>query len=239
MTPEIATSIPSDERSFKDQLRDLVSTQIVPLHLLKSLLADPEKLPQAPLNPNDPLYDLITNRIELYAKVLSMIMLGGSVPVATLLCGIGRMELVDWRTQGLKDISAKLDTYYSRFVNDLNVAVLVPTIDAETVIHRKDPLEWLRSGPGRWVHPEGTWQAPTTKVAISPPEPTVGIAEETPNQVEENQLLLDAPSVQDLPAALEVLKSVGLGHVIEEAKSKGTGSLQGEEEGNEPSIKGD
>lgn len=170
---------------------------------------------------DDPLYDLITNRQELYAKMISLVMLGGSVPVASLLCGITRHNLVEWRQIGIQDIAAKQDTYYSRFVNDINVAVLVPTIDAETVIHRKDPLEWLRSGPGRWVHPEGTWQAPAAKVAIIPAEPTVGIAEQSPDQLQdEEQLKLDAPTIDDLPGALQVLKDVGLGHVIDAANKK-------------------
>lgn len=190
---------------------------------MKSLLADRDKLPPIPPKTSykefdNNIYALIHHRVELYAKMISLIMMGGSVPSASLLCGISRLSLIQWRRTGLADIAEGKDTYYSRFVNDLNVAVLIPSIDAETVIHRKDPLEWLRSGPGRWVHPEGTWQAPATKVAIMEPEPTVGIAEEPLNQVEEEKLALDAPTAHDLPAALQILKDVGLGHVIEEAK---------------------
>lgn len=211
--------IPLDNpAAFKDQLRDLISTQIVPYGMIKGLLFDLKDLPAIVLR--DDLTDYICEKQPLYARFLSLVMMGGSIPNCALICGINRNQIVEWRNQGVRDLSEGKDTYHARFVNDLNVSALIPTLDAEQTIHRKDPLEWLRSGPGKWVNPEGTWQPAQTKIAITPAEPTVGIAEPQPNQVEDEQNLLDAPTVQDLPSALSVLREVGLGHIIDGANSE-------------------
>lgn len=214
--PATNQPIPLDNpAAFKDQLRDLISTQIVPYGMIKGLLFDLKDLPAIVLR--DDLTDYICEKQPLYARFLSLVMMGGSIPNCALICGINRNQIVEWRNQGVRDLSEGKDTYHARFVNDLNVSALIPTLDAEQTIHRKDPLEWLRSGPGKWVNPEGTWQPAQTKIAITPAEPTVGIAEPQPNRVEDEQKLLDAPTVQDLPNALSVLREVGLGHIIDGA----------------------
>src|SRR5205085_2281619 len=104
-------------------------------------------------------------------------------------------------------------------VSDITLATSIPVADAEQTIQRKDPLEWLKSGPGRWSHPEGTWQSPASKIDAEAAPPTVAIAEQSTETLEDDvDLLADAPTVRDLPAALMVLRESGLGYVIDEAE---------------------
>lgn len=161
---------------------------------------------------------IVSTRPESYAKMLALIMLGASVPSAAMMTGISRKNLLDWRAMGLIDEAEGKDTIYSRFTSDINFAAIIPSIDAETAILRKDPLEWLRSGPGRWVHSrEGTWQPPAVKVDQLPPPATAGIAENEESVEDQVDLMMDAPTVDDLPKALAVLRDSGLGHIIDAA----------------------
>lgn len=169
---------------------------------------------------NCDLAKLVNDRQDIYARMLTMIMAGAGIPLAAGLCGISRKNLERYRIHGLNDLSNGVDSYYARFVTDLNFSAIIPAIDAEVAIHRKDPLEWLRSGPGRWINPEGTWQVPSKEPPpFTETPPTVGIAEDVSVNVEDEiDLMADAPTVLDLPAALTVLKESNLGYVIDAAQ---------------------
>lgn len=221
---EATTSQPVDSRPFRDQLRDLVSNLIVPVGLLPTLLCDPTQLPDRPRDPHCRLTWLIDN--DLYARMMSVIMSGASPKNAMTLFGVYRDTFLTWRSMGLNDIQAKQDTYYSRFIQDFNIACMIPTIDAETRIAAKDPLQWLQIGPGRsynWVE-SGTapWQQVNEKIQQNePPDPSISLVSEPSDVVEDNPLLLEAPVASDLPEALRVLQEVGLGHKITEALNGG------------------
>lgn len=144
-----------------------------------------------------------------------------------MLMRVDRSTYVYWRHKGLHDKGLGHDSIYARFVNDVNFAQLIPYIDAEVCIHRKDPLEWLRTGPGKFIAAhEGTWQLPAKTAQQELPEApaTVGIAE-TSVEVDDDEdlLMIDAPTVRDLPAALQVLRECGLEHEIIEAQKALTG----------------
>lgn len=203
-------------------MRDLVSNLIVPVGNLATLFCDPSQLPKAPSDSECKLHRLVHSDGELYPKMMSIIMSGASPKNAMILFGIHRDTFMIWRSLGLNDIQAKQDTYYSRFILDFNIACMIPTIDAETRIAAKDPLQWLQIGPGRsynWVE-SGTapWQPVNEKIQQNePPDPSISLVSEPSDVLEENPLLLEAPVASDLPEALRVLQEVGLGHKITEA----------------------
>jgi len=217
-------TILESNKSLQEQLRDLLSQHTVSINDRLTLLCPPEQLPDPP-DHSDLLFRLIAEKSDLYGKMLTMIILGGSVPICCAIAGITRHRLVRWRELGLRDLEQGIDSYYSRFLEDINFAALVPYIEAETQIHRKDPLEWLRTGPGKWVGREGTWQiSPTKNPEIAEPPATVGIAEDaaTGNDTGDDDLMADVPTVRDLPDVLQVWRDSGLGYLIPEARKEST-----------------
>lgn len=213
---------PLDTKGFQEQLRELISAHGLAISDIPSLLCAPEDVPR-PMGHGERLYRIAARMPHQYGRMISAIMLGASVPACAMFVGISRKELAAWRQIGLIDLSNDHDTLCARFVNDINFAATLPYLDAEIAVHRKDPLEWLRTGPGRWLSNEGTWQLQSTKgsdatpPSIAPSE-TVGIAESVEQGQDEINLLESAPTVKDLAGALEVFRECGLEHVIAEAQ---------------------
>lgn len=211
-----------DTKGFQEQLRELIATHGLIVSDIPSLLCEPHKVPR-PTAHGERLYRIAISMPHHYGRMISAIMLGASVPACLMFIGVNRLLLAQWRQLGLIDLSNDHDTLFARFVNDINFAATIPYLDAEIAVHRKDPLEWLRTGPGRWLSNEGTWQLQSTKgndstpPQITPSE-TVGIAESVEAGQDEINLLESAPTVRDLPDALQVLKDCGLEHVILEAQ---------------------
>src|SRR4051794_34142063 len=87
---------PVDDRPFRDQLRDLISTHIVPLAMRKTLLADFTELRKLPPIPGGKLPQIVKDKRELYAKFLSLIMAGVSRPVAARICDMTPVDLCRW-----------------------------------------------------------------------------------------------------------------------------------------------
>ena len=213
-------SKPSAPLEFRAQLLELVSQQIAPLDVTQTLLCPPKYLPACDGSPiSKELEQFIRIRPDSYQRLLSMIMLGSSVPTVALLCGIPRNRLNAWRRQGVNDQAQSLDTFAARFVADVNYAVCVPTVEAEAYLAKKDPLSWLQIGPGRWVNPEGTWQSKIPTVQEPVPE-SVGTAEPEQINIDDGDFDIIGPTIDDLPDALQVLRECGLGYVIEDAIEK-------------------
>jgi hypothetical protein len=140
-----------------------------------------------------------------YCRLIARIAQGASVPAAVIAAGINRRSFEAWRAVGLDDAAYGADTACSRLVSDINAAALYAGMDAEQRMHAKDPKAWLAAGPGRWLHPEGTWQPPEQKIGVyrEPAPPSVGVAEPLEEAPPEAQ---DAIGTDRYAAALAILQ---------------------------------
>lgn len=111
-------------------------------------------------NGNSLLFQLIRNSQGVYAALLGRIMCGQSLTGSAISVGLGREVVRSWLVQGLADQASQADTYYSRFASDVYAATAQCAGDAEIQVHKRNPLEWLRTGPGRALYQdrENYWQ---------------------------------------------------------------------------------
>lgn len=129
-------------------------------------------------------------------------MLGSSLTSASITCGLNRATTQQWLSQGLSDQLAERDTYYSRFASDVYAALAHGVSEAEVAIHRHNPAEYLKTGPGRALYrDEQYWQpALPGQAPIDDINPLVTVADEGQSTLQDNRML----------DALKVLQGLGM-----------------------------
>lgn len=87
-------------------------------------------------------------------------MSGSSLVAAAVCVGISRNTVRGWLVTGLTDQANSKDSYYSRFASDVHAALAHSVGEAELAVMRRNPIEYLRSGPGRafYQERENYWQ---------------------------------------------------------------------------------
>lgn len=126
----------------------------------KSLLRSVVGRIRIPAPRNSLLAALVQQRQSVYAAILGRIMSGASLVSAAVAVGVNRNTVRDWLVQGLTDQANDSDTYYSRFASDIHAALAHSVGEAELAVMRRNPIEYLRSGPGRAFYQdrEQYWQ---------------------------------------------------------------------------------
>lgn len=104
------------------------------------------------------LYKLARKQMK-YSEFIGRLMAGWSLTAAAVAMGVSRSQVRAWLAQGLNDQMRSLDTYYSRFAFDVYAAIAHAVGECEARIHMRQPLEYLRTGPGRAFYArEGYWR---------------------------------------------------------------------------------
>jgi hypothetical protein len=103
---------------------------------------------------------LLTEQVT--AKVVEAIKGGAFDWVAAEAAGIGRRTFYDWLARGERG-----DRRYIEFVVRVRQARAEARIRAESLVRQRDPLSWLRLGPGRERDDEPGWTAPRKPEAHS------------------------------------------------------------------------
>lgn len=125
----------------------------------KSLLRSVSHRFPSPPSMGSKLYFLVKERQGAYASLLGRIISGWSLSAASTAIGISRHLVKDWLATGLQDQQLERDTYYSRFASDVHAALALAVGTAESRLAISNPLEYLRSGPGRaFYRNEQYWQ---------------------------------------------------------------------------------
>lgn len=150
------------------------------------------------------LLALVDERQGAYAAMLGRIMEGSSLTASAVALGIGKATAAQWLATGLRDQAAGIDSYYSRFASDVYAATAHAVSRAEQTISIRNPLEYLRHGPGAaFYREERYWQEPIPgEQPIDDLNPLAVIGDGSQEQ--------SALSDNRLSAALDVLKQGGL-----------------------------
>lgn len=155
-------------------------------------------------NGNSLLTSFIQSRQGVYAALLGRIMCGSSLSSASTAIGLGRGIIGQWLAKGLNDQANNEDTYYARFASDIHAALAIAVSTAEQAVTTRNPLEYLRSGPGRaFYEREQYWQQPQPGL---PPENDFNPLAIVGDDSENSGSLSDNRMAQ----ALEVLRSHGV-----------------------------
>lgn len=135
----------------------------------KSLLRSVVGRVRCAIPKNSLLVKIIQDHQGVYAALLGRLMSGASLTGAAAAVGLQRETVRSWMTQGLSDLASDKDTYYSRFATDCRAAFAHSVSEAEIAVHRRNPIEYLRTGPGRAFYQdrENYWQLPNPNAAPS------------------------------------------------------------------------
>lgn len=189
----------------------------------KSLLRSVVGAVRIPAPRNSLLAELVKRRQSIYAAILGRIMCGSSLIAAACAVGLSRETVRRWMIEGLENQQAGEDTYYARFASDVYAALAHSVGEAELAVMRRNPIEYLRSGPGRafYQERENYWQPvdPRAAPSTSDIEPLVEIASEQ----------TDTLSASRASEALDRLKELGIIDNPEYAKQIIEQSGQGRE----------
>lgn len=170
---------------------------------------------------NSLLARIVKERQSTYAAILGRIMSGSSLVAAAVSVGIGRETVRGWLVQGLADQASSKDTYYSRFASDIHAALAHSVGEAELAVMRRNPIEYLRTGPGRafYQEREGYWQAsdPRMPPPVSDIEPLVEMTSEQTDSIPASRA----------SEALDELKRLGIVQHPEYAKQLEEQAQQG------------
>lgn len=174
------------------------------------------QLPDAGLNGRRPKITQLSSKMVAY--VLLLIRAGGYKQQAAKALGITCVTFNSWLDRGAKDLDQGKSTPYSRFLIAVEKAEGEARISAELTVRAKDPLSWLKSGPGKTRHGQPGW---TDEVAVGGGEEPIRVEHEHHHdgkiQIDENvshaHLLIDArqPSGTDMLAnAFSHLEELGI-----------------------------
>ena len=83
--------------------------------------------------------------------------------VAAEAAGIGRRTFYDWISRGERGQQP-----FATLLARIRIARAKVRLDAERLVLERDPLSWLRLGPGRERDDEPGWTAPVRSPVVSP-----------------------------------------------------------------------
>jgi hypothetical protein len=118
---------------------------------------------------------------ETWKAIVEAIRAGAFDWVAAEAAGIGRRTFYDWLKRGESG-----DQRFVRFLADVRQARAEARAGAEWAVHKRDPLAWLRLGPGREREDEPGWTSPIKPGAATATEDSAqtvldGALEEVPS----------------------------------------------------------
>jgi len=119
-----------------------------------TLLEVPERVDFPPIpNISRPcfLIQIATDNPDVYKKMISLIRHGVYGHVAAEVIGINQGTFYGWAKRARQELSQDppLDSFYTRFYNDVRRAVSIKRSELEMDVAISDPKKWLSNGPGR------------------------------------------------------------------------------------------